>query len=78
MKYSLHPAAEAELIHAVEYYEGCEPGLGHDFSIEIYSTIERITTRFPYGVLYAQENSHLFIVAIMHLHREPDYWKHRT
>lgn len=36
------------------------------------------THRFPYGVLYAVEESRIFIVAVMHLRREPDYWKHRT
>ena len=36
------------------------------------------TSRFPYGVLYAVAESQILIVAVMHLHREPDYWKHRT
>lgn len=33
--------------------------------------------RFPYGVLYSIEGDTIVILAIMHLHREPDYWKHR-
>jgi plasmid stabilization system protein ParE len=33
--------------------------------------------RFPYGVLYGIEPQGIFILAVMHLHREPDYWKHR-
>jgi plasmid stabilization system protein ParE len=33
--------------------------------------------RFPYGVLYSEEQEELFIVAVMNLHRDPDYWKHR-
>jgi len=36
-----------------------------------------LTTRFPYGVLYSQEPDGIFILAVMHLHRGPDYWKHR-
>jgi len=36
------------------------------------------THRFPYGVLYAVEESRIFIVAVMHLRREPDYWKPRV
>jgi len=36
-----------------------------------------LTTRFPYGVLYSQESDGIFILAVMHLHRDPDYWKHR-
>jgi hypothetical protein len=33
--------------------------------------------RFPFGVLYSIESSGIFIVAVMHLHRDPDYWKQR-
>lgn len=36
------------------------------------------TNRFPYGVLYAVEERQIFIVAVMHLRRDPDYWKHRV
>ena len=31
--------------------------------------------RFPYGVLYHfDENGTILILAVMHLHRKPDYW----
>ncbi len=33
--------------------------------------------RFPFGVLYSVEAEGVFILAVMHLHREPDYWKQR-
>jgi plasmid stabilization system protein ParE len=33
--------------------------------------------RFPYGVLYSIENDEVFILAVMHLHRDPDHWKER-
>lgn len=33
--------------------------------------------RFPYGVLYSVEPDGIFILAVMNLHRDPDYWKHR-
>jgi len=33
--------------------------------------------RFPYGILYTEEDDEIYIVAVMHLHRHPDYWKHR-
>ena len=36
------------------------------------------TTRFPYGVIYSQDGDMIFILAVMHLHREPDYWKERV
>lgn len=46
MKYVFHPEAEAEFLAAIDYYEGCEPGLGYDFSVEVHSTIGRILS-FP-------------------------------
>jgi len=36
-----------------------------------------LVKRFPYGILYSEENNGIHIVAVMHLHRFPDYWKHR-
>lgn len=33
--------------------------------------------RFPYGVLYSIEPDRLYILAVMPLHRDPDYWKER-
>lgn len=29
---------------------------------------------FPYKILYSVEKDHLFIIAIAHQHRKPDYW----
>ncbi len=37
-----------------------------------------LTNRFPYGVLYSIEPDRIFILGVMHLHRTPDYWKHRV
>ena len=33
--------------------------------------------RFPFGILYAADQNDVFILAVMHLHREPGYWKDR-
>ncbi len=33
--------------------------------------------RFPYGAIYAIDEDAAIIVAIAHLHREPDYWRKR-
>ncbi|MGA7874548.1 MAG: hypothetical protein WCA08_02715 [Desulfoferrobacter sp.] len=46
--YGFHPEAEAEFLHAMDYYERCEPGLGYDFAIEVHSTIENILS-FPHA-----------------------------
>ena len=35
------------------------------------------TKRFTYGVLYTLRDQEILIVAVMHLHRKPGYWKGR-
>ena len=95
MTFDFHPEAETEFLEAIAYYESCAPGLGEDFSLEVYSTVQNIlayshawpiveddvhrclTNRFPFGVLYSIESNRIYILAVMHLHRHPDYWKHR-
>ena len=32
---------------------------------------------FPYGIIYLELTEHLWIVAVMHLKRNPGYWKPR-
>ncbi len=36
-----------------------------------------LTGRFPYGILYAVEPDCVFVLAVMHLRREPGYWRSR-
>ena len=98
MKYAFHAEAKTEFVLAIEYYEEREPGLGHEFAVEVYSAVERaaanpemwpciapdirrcLVRRFPYGILYGYNDSKdgILIVAIMHLHREPHCWEHRS
>ncbi|RPI73192.1 MAG: type II toxin-antitoxin system RelE/ParE family toxin [Desulfobacteraceae bacterium] len=96
MKYGFHPEAESEFLDAIDYYEDCEKGLGHDFSIEVYSAIEKILAfpnawtiledeirrclirRFPYGLIYVIDKDRILFLAVMHLHRDPEYWKNRV
>ena len=33
--------------------------------------------RFPYGLVYAPLPAEIVVVSVMHLHRQPDYWKDR-
>jgi len=33
--------------------------------------------RFPFGIYYCTEGNEIFIYAIMHMSRHPDYWKSR-
>lgn len=95
MIFSFHPEAESEFSEAITYYENSSSGLGHDFSLEVLSTVQNIITyptawpiieedirrclvnRFPYCVVYSIEQSEIFILAVMHLRRHPNYWKNR-
>lgn len=36
-----------------------------------------LVRRFPFGLLYAVNDDEIYILAVMHLNREPDYWKKR-
>jgi len=33
--------------------------------------------RFPYQILYSIEKNYIYIIAIAHCHRRPDYWVDR-
>ena len=59
----------AAIQNAVDY-----PTMWPDIDEDIHRCLVH---RFPYGVLYSIEPDGIFILAIMHLHREPDYWKRR-
>jgi len=40
--------------------------------------VRRCLTRvFPYAVLYTVEPEFILIIAVMHCHREPGYWRER-
>ena len=41
--------------------------------------VRRYLTRvFPYAILYSIEADYILIMAVMHCHREPGYWKNRV
>ncbi len=95
MGYTFHPAAEAQLNEAIDYYESIQLGLGVDFAEEAYKSIIRavrhpkawsfilapvrrsLLKRFPYGILYSETTTGIYILAVMNLHREPSYWEKR-
>lgn len=35
-------------------------------------------SKYPYGIVYAVETDHIYVVAVMHLKRRPDYWVRRA
>jgi len=36
-----------------------------------------LVPKFPYGLLYRVEADRIYIIAVMHLHRRPGYWRSR-
>ncbi|TAL46536.1 MAG: type II toxin-antitoxin system RelE/ParE family toxin [Methylovulum sp.] len=65
---------------AVEVYSTIERTMAYPKAWPIIEKDIRrsLVKRFPYGILYAEEDKELFIVAVMHLNRNPGYWKHRV
>ncbi len=51
------------------------PNLG---SIEKADIRKYILHKFPYKILYSNEEKYLYVIAIAHMHREPNYWLNRT
>ena len=33
--------------------------------------------RFPYGIIYEPSNLEILVIAVAHMHREPEYWRER-
>lgn len=50
------------------------PGLFHRIAPGVR---RHLAEDFPYAVIYIDEPDVVWIVAIMHLKREADYWRHR-
>ena len=51
------------------------PQAWHKFS---HSTRRCLVKNFPYGVIYKeQDEGSILIIAIMNLHRKPNYWANR-
>lgn len=37
-----------------------------------------LLSKFPFSIIYRLNNNIIFVVAVMHNNRKPDYWKTRT
>ena len=48
------------------------------WSVEQGEVRKCLLHKFPYKLLYSIEKDHIFILAVAHLHRKPDYWIERT
>lgn len=39
---------------------------------------KRLVLGFPFTVLYTEQTDRIYIAAVMHQHRRPDYWRKRV
>ncbi len=64
---------------SIEIYSSIRNIINHPMAWTILEDgIRRCQTkRFPYGIIYNAADGKIFILAIMNLRRDPDYWKHR-
>lgn len=37
-----------------------------------------LVKRFPFSLLFRIETERIYVLAVMHLHREPNYWRTRS
>ena len=44
------------------------------WSVERGDVRKCLLHKFPYKLLYSIETGHIFIIAVAHQHRKPDYW----
>ena len=93
MRIELLGAAEAELIEAIQWYDAHQPDLGDEFLAEVNHASHRIeafprawpkisrrsamSSKSPYGMVYQIRKDMILIIAVMHLHRQPLYWRER-
>jgi plasmid stabilization system protein ParE len=65
---------------AVEIYSAVQRAIANPRAWTVLDGEVRrsLVRRFPYGVLYAEDDGGILVVAVMHLHREPGYWKGRV
>jgi hypothetical protein len=78
MQILFHPEAQAELNSAINHDEDSWPSLGYQFAIEVFATVERIKTNLRLWPLLNDKVRCCVNQAIMHLHREPGYWRERA
>jgi hypothetical protein len=62
MKFYFHPDAKEEFDGAVEFYEQSQPGLGLEFTEEIYATLARII-KYPDAWSTLSKNSRRCLVS---------------
>ncbi len=70
-----NPDAQVEFIEGTNIYEVNQPSLAYQFAIEILAAVARIKTNpSKWPILDDQVR----LLAVRHLHRQPNYWSGRS
>jgi toxin ParE1/3/4 len=75
---SQQPGLGAKFRKEVEAAVSCVRAAPEAFGMIGNNVRCHVAHRFPYGILYRIRPDDIYILAVMHLHRHPDYWKHRV
>jgi hypothetical protein len=75
MQILFHPDAQAELIEGTNIYKANQPILGYQFAIEILAAVERIKAN---PRMWPILDDQVRLMAVMHLHRQPNYRSGRS
>jgi hypothetical protein len=75
MQILFHHDAQAELIQGTNINEANQPSLGYQFAIEILAAAELINAN---PSMRAILDDQIRLLAVMHLHRQPNYWSGRS
>jgi hypothetical protein len=64
---------------ALEVFSAIQKVINYPFAWPVVEEEVRrcFVNRFPFGIIYSIEQDEIFILALMHLRRRPDYWKDR-
>jgi plasmid stabilization system protein ParE len=89
---ALHEDADKEFKAGITFYESRQPGLGDSFFQRVSEGFELILAQplagqilsdafrrrqFPYSIVYRVESDRVFVLAVAHWSRRPNYWKAR-
>jgi hypothetical protein len=64
---------------ALEVYETVNRVIANPSAWQLMNENMRrsLVNRFPFGIIYVIRNKEILILAVMHLHRKPNYWENR-
>jgi len=70
MNYGFHPAAEAEHLEQIVFYES---------QSSVRPTFDAVRLRaFPVALIYRERNAAVQVLAVSHYRRRPGYWLGRV